>query len=541
MFSLRIDFAITSRVLLTAALLIAGFQLAPITMAQSTTLVKTTAGKLSGVKSSDGAVISFKGIPYAMPPVNDLRWRAPKPAAPWSGVLKAGHFSRSCMQTSPSSMGPWTEEYMDQNERSEDCLYLNVWTEGIAGKRPVLVWIHGGGFDQGSTSVALYNGEALARKGIVVVTINYRLGVFGFFAHPELTKESGTHSSGNYGLQDTLAALEWVKANIAAFGGDPTQVTIGGQSAGAIAVHALIASPLAKGLFRGAIAQSGSTIADLLHSLADAEKDGVKFQQTKGVGSLKELRAMPVYQLMAQVEGAPFQWFPVVDGFLLPDTVSAMIAQGNQNDVAMLTGWCADEGSIDPTYGKLTPEEFDREVRRPSVAGPASFFGLTPAGDLADEFLKLYPASTPSKSQIDSARAENMVSTFLWAKHRAAHSKTPVYTYLWDHPLPGPKRDLYRVFHSTELPYVFNSLASVKRPWEPADYTIAEKTTSYWANFVKTGNPNGDGLANWPPFDGDTPVTMELGDRFEVQPIADAAQVKLLETILMRAVRSTKQ
>lgn len=362
MFSLRIDFAITSRVLLTAALLIAGFQLAPITMAQSTTLVKTTAGKLSGVKSSDGAVISFKGIPYAMPPVNDLRWRAPKPAALWSGVLKADHFSRSCMQTSPSSMGPWTEEYMDQNERSEDCLYLNVWTEGIAGKRPVLVWIHGGGFDQGSTSVALYNGEALARKGIVVVTINYRLGVFGFFAHPELTKESGTHSSGNYGLQDTLAALEWV-----------------------------------------------------------------------------------------------------------------------------------------------------------------------------------YPASTPSKSQIDSAHAENMVSTFLWAKHRAAHSKTPVYTYLWDHPLPGPKRGLYRVFHSTELPYVFNSLASVKRPWEPADYTIAEKTTSYWANFVKTGNPNGDGLANWPPFDGDTPVTMELGDRFEVQPIADAAQVKLLETILMRAVRSTKQ
>ena len=202
---------------------------------------------------------------------------------------------------------------MDHNERSEDCLYLNVWTGG-AGKWPVLVWIHGGGFDQGSTSVALYNGEALARKGIVVVTINYRLGVFGFFTHPELTRESATHSSGNYGLLDAVAALEWVKANIAAFGGDPARVTIGGQSAGAMAVHALMASPLAKGLFHGAIAQSGSSIGNMLRPLADAEKDGLKFQTEKAAASLKELRAMPVYLLMAQAEGAAFRWSPVVDG-----------------------------------------------------------------------------------------------------------------------------------------------------------------------------------------------------------------------------------
>lgn len=516
-------------------------QLAAKTMPQNTTLVKASGGKISGVASNEGTVISFKGIPYAAPPVGDLRWRAPMPAAPWSGVLKADHFSRACMQASPSSLGPWTEEYMDQNERSEDCLYLNVWAQGTKEKRPVLVWIHGGGFDQGYTSVALYNGEALARKGIVVVTINYRLGVFGFFAHPELTKESDTHSSGNYGLLDTVAALKWVKANIAAFGGDPERVTIGGQSAGAMAVHALIVSPLTKGLFRGAIAQRGSTIFSMLRPMADAEKDGTKFQTVKRAGSLKELRAMPVYLLMAQEEGARFQWVPVVDGSLLPDTVSAMIALGKQNDVATLTGWCADEGSVDPKYSKRTPEEFEREVRRPSVAVQASFFGLTPAGELADEFLKLYPASTPGKSQIDSARAQNMVATLIWAKQRAAHSKTPVYTYLWDHPLPGPTRDMYGVFHSTELPYMFNSLASAKRAWEPADYAIAEKTTSYWAHFVKTGNPNGDGLANWPALDVNTPVTMEIGDRFEVRPIADAAQVKLLETILIRAASSTGQ
>lgn len=483
--------------------------------------VRSDRGLVEGLATADNAITVFRGIPYAAPPVGDLRWRPPKPALPWKGVLKADHFSRSCMQAAASSLGPWTEEYMDQNERSEDCLYLNVWTGGTSGKRPVFLWIHGGAFDQGSTSVALYNGEALARKGIVVVTINYRLGAFGFFAHPELTLESGTHSSGNYGLLDAVAALRWVKANIAAFGGDPDRVTIAGQSAGASAVHALLASPLAKGLFHAAIAQSGSRLGNRQRPLLDAEKDGVRFQEAKRAGSLKELRAMPVYLLMAPVEGTAFRWGPVVDGALLPESVAAIFEQGKQNDVATLTGWCADEGSADAKYGKSTPEEFERFARRL-------------AGDLADEFLKMYPASTPGPSQIESARAQVMVSTLLWARQRAAHSKTAVYTYLWDHPLPGPKRDIYGAFHSSELPYMFNSLARVKRPWTPADSAMAEKTTSYWANFVKTGNPNGDGLPEWPALDVSKPVTMELGERFEVRPIADSARVQLFEKILAR-------
>lgn len=298
--------------------------------------------------------------------------------------------------------------------------------------------------------MALYSGEALERKGIVVVTINYRLGVFGFFGHPELTKESNMHSSGNYGLLDVVAALEWVKANIAAFGGDSARVIIGGQPAGAMAVHELIVSPLAKGLFHGAIAGYGSSIANMLRPLADAEKDGLKLQTAKGAGLLKELRAMPACLLMAPIEGVAFRWSPVVDGSLVPNTDSAMIAQGRQNDVATLTGWCADEGSVDPRYGKRTPDEFEREVRRLSVSGPASFFGFIPASELPDEFLKLYPTSTPGKSQIDSARVQNMVSTFTWAKLREMHSKTPVYTYLWDYSLPGPLRDRYGAFHSPE-------------------------------------------------------------------------------------------
>ncbi len=442
------------------------------------------------------------------------------------------------MQAAPSSLGPWTEEYMDQNERSEDCLYLNVWTPGTQGKRPVLLWIHGGGFDQGSTSVALYDGQRLARQGVVVVTINYRLGIFGFFTHPELTEESDAHSSGNYGLLDAIAALKWVQANIAAFGGDPARVTIGGQSAGAIAVHVFTASPLAKGLFQQAIAQSGSSAGSRSRPLADPEKDGVKLMQAKGAQTLADLRAMPVYLLMAQAEGSAFRWGPIVDGWMLPDNVSAIFAQGKQNDVAMLTGWCAERAVLTHTTANARRRSMSARSAAPRRK-PAGFFGLPAAGDLADAFLKLYPATPEqvSVSQKESAREYNMVSTFVWAARRAAHSKTPVYTYLWDRPLPGPKRDVYGAFHSSELPYVFNSLSDAKRPWEQADYTIAEKTSTYWANFIKAGNPNGPGLADWPAFNRQEAVTMELGDRFEARPISDAEKVKLLERILVNAQR----
>jgi para-nitrobenzyl esterase len=511
--------------------------------ALSASPVRTDKGLVEGVlanQSASPAVTVYRGIPYAAPPVGELRWRAPQPAQPWRGVLKADRFSRSCMQAAPSRMGPWTEEYMDQNERSEDCLYLNVWTTGTEGHRPVLVWIHGGGFDQGSTSVALYDGQAMARRGVVVVTINYRLGIFGFLAHPELTKESEHHVSGNYGILDQVAALRWVKANIATFGGDPKQVTVAGQSAGAAAVQILTASPLGAGLFHQTIAQSGWGLTSTSRSLIDAEADGIRFMTAKGATSLRELRAMPPYLLMAPItpaENPPLRWGPIVDGWLLPESVSAIYAEGKQSDVATLTGWCADEGSADAKYGKRTAEEVEQAIRRPRGSNTAGFFGIAPLGDHADEFLMLYPLSTPelaSQSQRESLRDQDMMSTFVWAKQRSAHAKTPVFTYLWDRPLPGHDRDLYGAFHSSELPYVFDSLSSVKRPWEPYDHEIAQQTQSYWANFIKNGNPNGPGLPEWPAFDANSAVTMELGEHVHAREIADPAKVKFFVSVLSR-------
>jgi para-nitrobenzyl esterase len=488
--------------------------------------VRIDTGSVEGVPAADPAVTVYRGIPFAAPPVGDLRWRPPEAAAAWQGVRKADHFSAACIQDPVRSLGPWTEEYMHQGDYSEDCLYLNVWTaSNPAGvKRPVFVWIYGGAFTGGSTAVALYDGEALARKGLVVVTMNYRVGVLGFLAHPELTKESDTKASGNYGILDQIAALRWVRKNIAAFGGDPNRVTICGQSAGAVSVHILTASPLAKGLFHQAIAQSGSGVGNRFQTLPAAEAAGVKFVAAKGASSLKELRAMPVATLTARVEGAPFQSSPAMDGWLLPDQVTAIFAQAKQNDVATLTGWTADEGSFNENYGKRSAMEFEREIR-------------SRTGAMAVEFTKLYLITTQqqaSESQKASARDSNLTSTYLWARERAKTAKTRVYTYYWDHVPPGPKKELYQAFHSAELPYVFNSLNRANRPWEAVDRSIAETTSSYWANFVKSGDPNGPGLPKWPAFDANDPVTMELGDRFAPRPVADPAKLKMFESLFVR-------
>ena len=509
-------------VLLLAVLMIFSLPLC----AALTEPVRIESGMVHGVSTPDTSVVVFKGIPFAAPPVGDLRWRAPRPAAPWEGVRKAAEFSPACIQDPVRSLGPWTEEYMHQGDYSEDCLYLNVWTAARSARerRPVLVWIYGGAFTGGSTAVALYDGEPLARKGLVVVSMNYRVGLLGFLAHPELTRESGVGSSGDYGLLDQLAALRWVQKNIAAFGGDPKLVTIAGQSAGAASVHFLTASPLARGLFQRAIAQSGSSLGNRSRRLSEAEAEGVKFAEAKSARSIQELRAMPVEKLVARTGGAAFRTSPVVDGWFLPDDVSAIFARGAQNDVPTLTGWTADEGSFNATYGKLTAEGFAAQARRQF-------------GDLAGEFLALYPTATPeqnAESQKAGARDLNLVSTFLWAEERAKASRTKVYTYYWDHVQPGPKKEVYQAFHSSELPYVFNSLKRANRPWEAADWKIADIMSSYWANFAATGDPNGKGLAKWLPFDPSSPVAMELGDRFGPRPIAEPAKLKMLQAFLTR-------
>jgi para-nitrobenzyl esterase len=474
--------------------------------------VRVESGLLEGVAGSTPGVRVFKGIPYAAPPVGNLRWRPPQPPAKWEGVRKADKFSDSCVQNLARSRNPWTAEFMVQNEASEDCLCLNVWTAAKSDgeRRPVLVWIHGGGFNEGSGEVAVYNGEELAGKGLVVVTINYRLGILGFFTHPELTAESEQRASGNYGLLDMVAALQWVRKNIAAFGGDPNRVTVAGQSAGAAAVHALTASPLAKGLFHRAIAESGSGVNRPSRKLADAERDGVKFAEAKKA-SLKDLRALQAKDL-TPVAGVRFG--PIVDGWFLPADTVEIFAHGKQNDVPTLTGLTADEGSASPTYGKLKADEFKKQAQQRF-------------GESAEVFLKLYPSENDAESgqsQKASAREQGMVSMYLWAAERAKTAKTKAFTYYFTRGIPWPAQPQYAAFHTSEVPYVFGNLKLLDRPWEPVDRHLSTLMMAYWVNFATTGDPNGKGLLRWPAFDDKSRTIMELGEERGPRLIADTAR-----------------
>ena len=480
--------------------------------------VKVEGGLVAGVPGRDTSIMVFKGIPFAAPPVGDLRWRAPKPVAPWPGLRKADQFGSSCVQTIVDQRKPWTYEFMTHNEISEDCLYLNVWTaaESPDEKRPVYVYIYGGGNTEGSTAVPVYDGEGLATKGIVVVTVNYRVGIFGFFTHPELSKECGVGASGNYGLMDLIAALRWVRANIAGFGGDPNRVTIGGQSAGASNVHILVASPLARGLFHGAIAESGSTVHKLgllsASSLADQERLGTRFGAAKGAHSLAELRKMSWKDLMAPVpcsrgrNSEDFQFGLVVDGYVLPAPANQIFVLGTQNDVPTITGCNKHEAGAVP-LPEGAAEAFERAARRQYP-------------EMADAFLKLYPPALVRTSQNESAWDAERVSMYLWAMNRARTARTKTYTYFWDHAMPGPDAARFGAFHSSEVPYVLNTLTIVDRPFTEADHKIAAMMSSYWANFIASGDPNGIGLPHWPAVNERPGMTMELGDKAAPIPVA---------------------
>ena len=524
--------------LLGSALLAA--QGPPMGVAQPVTV---TGGLVSGVPAKDPSIVAFKGIPFAAPPVGDRRWQAPSPVVPWQGVRRAESFGASCMQSIVSERKPWTYEFMAHNETSEDCLSLNVWTGAASARerRPVFFYIYGGGFNEGSTAVPVYDGEGLAKKGVVVVTANYRVGVLGFLAHPELSKESRAGVSGNYGLFDLIAALQWVHDNIAAFGGDANQVTIAGQSAGGMAVHYLIASPLAKGLFHRAIVQSGGSSVSRTgisvggKVLADAEAEGQKYAESKGARVLADLRAMSWRTLTEAPQGAPaagtgrggapagIRFSPVVDGYLLTTPVARIVAEGKQNDVPILTG--ANTGELGGLSGQQTAVTVDSFVKR----------AMQQYGAMADEFLKLYPAATDEQAataQAQSSRDQALVSMFLWAKQRARTARTSAYTYLWDHAMPGPDAARYGAFHTSEVPYFMNTLRMSDRPFTEADHKIADMMSSYIANFVKTGDPNGKGLPRWDPV-GDKPEVMEVGDKTEPVPLAgDAAKYAFFERFL---------
>ena len=470
-------------------------------------------GALSG--TTDGDVNTFLGVPFAAPPVGELRWKAPQPAAKWQGARNAVAFAPSCPQAvTPQGFGPWTAEYVVHGAVAEDCLYLNVWAPADMRSQPVLVWIRGGAFTSGSGSVPIYDGAALAREGIVVVTINYRLGALGFLAHPALTKEAGT--SGNYGLLDAIAALRWVDKNIAMFGGDPRKVTIAGQSAGAAAVLDLIGSPLAKGLFARAIAESGAGLGITPTPLADAEAAGVAFAQAKGAKSLAELRALSADEIIKPVAGAaarPLGFAPIADGH------AVLAGECFVSDVPLLTGLNADEGSgMNPSYGRTTREQLATQAR-------AQY------GAVAPRFLELYPATSDAEAASaakTAARERGLASTLLWAHARAEQSGSHAYVYLYTHPEPGPDAARYGAFHSSEIPYVLKTLDKAQRPYTEVDYALAKTASRYWLNFIRDGDPNGRGSAPWPAFDAKLNQYLEIGERVGTRAL-DARKLELFE------------
>jgi len=481
------------------------------------TQTRVEQGALSGVDK--GAISAFLSVPFAAPPTGENRWKAPRAAERWQGTREAKAFSASCQQgLSPTGFGPWTHEYVVTGEVSEDCLYLNVWTPAkrSGGKLPVMVWIHGGGFSGGSASVPIYDGSKLAEKGVVVIGINYRLGLYGFMAHPELTAESSPQASGNYGLMDQIAALKWIRANVAAFGGDPDNVTIAGQSAGAMSVHHLLSSPLAEGLFVRAIAQSGSGTGVNAGDRATAERAGAALMQAAGVSSIAAMRALTPAQLeAAQGKMGPGMGFaPVVDGLVLPD---ASFAGVNTHDVPILTGMTSAEMTgLNPTFGKSTPVTLREQIDRAY-------------GAFGPEIAAFYPASTDAQANTaagELAMERGLASMALWAAERQATSKQPIYAYLWDHAEPGPDAARYGAFHSSEIPYVFDMLdASPERPFTDIDRRLAAMMGQYWVNFVKSGDPNGPGLPFWPVYLQSDRQILQIGGETFGRPLLPAAKL----------------
>ena len=469
--------------------------------------VKIDTGLLSGTVSGDLKI--YKGIPFASPPTSELRWKPPLPATKWDGVRKAEQFGKRCMQGQPTAQ-----------DISEDCLTLNIWTPAKAAsdKLPVALWVYGGGFNTGSGSTPGYDGAGLATQGLVMVTFNYRLGAFGFLAHPDLSKESGHKGSGNYGMMDTVAALKWIQRNIAAFGGDPSKVTVMGESAGAIMVAALVGSPEGKGLFVRAVSQSGAWMglaASKMGSLQQAEEAGAKFAASIGANTLVEMRAKPAAEIMAN-RGSGL----VVDGWMIPEDQTAVFAKGKQNDVDVLIGSNKDEGTFF-ARGITKAQDWTTQAKQKYA-------------DQADTFLKLYPGDSDAQataSQLENSRDQVAWHMRLWAQLTAKKGRK-AYLYYFTHEPPVAAGQPSRgATHTAELSYMFNNLTP-GRPWVDADRTLAEQMVSYWANFIISGNPNGKGLPQWNAFGDKSPKPMVLGET--VEPAPDAVRISLYDGFLAK-------
>lgn len=483
-------------------------------------VIKTDGGLISGIHDNDAGIYIYKGIPFAAPPVGNLRFKPPQPVTHWQGLKKCDAFAASPMQNKPVPFMMYTTPYLiPPSPINEDCLYLNVWTAAKSSneKRAVMVWIYGGGFVSGGTACAIYDGANMAKKGVVFVSIPYRVGVFGFLAHPELSKESNGKGSGNYAFLDLLAGLHWVKKNIAAFGGDPDNVTIVGQSAGAFAVNTLVASPLANGLFKHAIAESGGMFsADGRQlSLHDAEEDGESFMHKIHVTSIEELRKIPADSL--QKISASFTASPVIDGYVLPGSIYSIFNNDKQNNAAVLTGWNADDGfpsdniPDSATYAKQAEKKY---------------------GALSNEYLQAFPGNTKTEisKSLFALNRDNLFAwqAYTWAKLETLKGHNNVYVYLFKR--TAPDEEQYGAFHSSEIPYALDNLDTWNLSWTDADNQLADIMSDYWINFAKTGNPNGASLPEWNAYKSSENMIMMLDiNKQSMQPVSVTNEFDFLD------------
>ena len=515
--------------------------------------VKIDSGTVAGTISGQPTVRVFKGIPFAAPPLGENRWKAPQPVAKWDGVRKADAFGAPCAAGAPpagrgggggrGAAAPGAAPQAPaapprEPARAEDCLYLNVWTSATSpnDKRPVMVWIYGGGFTGGSGGLAWYDGENLASKGPVIVTLNYRLGSLGFFAHPELAKESGHNASGNYGMMDAIAALQWVKKNISAFGGDPNNVTIAGESAGAIMVGALLGSPQAKGLYHRAIAESGGWMGLTMGRMASgqtAQANGAKTMEALGVKTIAELRAKPMNELTGLSAGGL-----IVDGYLIPEDVSLTFMNGKQHAVDVLTGSNKDEANfgVCPGVGgrgggpALTADAFKTNAQRKF-------------GEAADEYLKLYTVSSDAEAPSAAHQAcadEINWNMRQWAVAQAKAGKK-AYTYFFTriptlNGAPSPQG----ATHTAEISYAWNNpKGQATQTWNDVDTKLADTMSSYWVNFITKGDPNGNGLPKWPEYkDLANGRVMVLGDTVQVESAAPTAKLSFYQAAYQRLLKT---
>jgi para-nitrobenzyl esterase len=472
--------------------------------------------------AAKNGITVYLGLPFAAPPVGELRWREPQPVARWEGTRKATSFAPACMQKGVSMPGetpPVT---------SEDCLYLNIWTPARLGpdRLPVIVWIHGGGYKNGSASMPLYWGDRLAQRGVIIVSIAYRLGPLGFLAHADLTAESAHKSSGNYGLLDQIAALEWIRRNIAAFGGDPRRVTIAGQSAGAMSVSMLMASPRAKGLFHRAIGQSGGLFEPMQlapsYLLANAERDGGEYASSVGAVSIAALRELRAADLLGGKAGSVSH--PVIEPHALPAAPYDAFSSGSYNDVPVLVGFNAEEARALIDVGPVKAATFEADIKRSFGALPAPLMAAYPHAN--DEQAR--------QARLDLERDLRFGwDMWAWARLQLKSGRHPVYFYYFAQKPPFPDGSIHAGWgasHFAELWYMFDHLDQDPWHWSAADRKLAKHMSGYWTNFAKSGDPNGDRLPLWPPFDGANTV-LHLSESVVIGGLPNRGSLRVFDEV----------